>query len=289
MAILNATPDSFHDGGSFPTVDLACRFACEAVRDGADAIDIGGESTRPGAEPVSPEEQVQRTVPIIRAIREAGLSIPITIDTTRGEVATAALDAGADAVNDVSAGRDDPGMFDLVARRGAGIILMHRLTDPSRDRFSDQYDAPPAYQDVVGEVRAFLLQRVREALAAGINPDSICIDPGLGFGKSVDQNMELIRRTDELANIGLPILSALSRKSFVGRVSLERDSHPSERLWGTVGLSVVHAMSGAAIVRVHDVRAHVEALRPVTSFLSTASNHNTNSSSRPGDGHGASG
>jgi dihydropteroate synthase len=261
MAILNVTPDSFSDGGRLPDADAALDAARRAVAEGADILDIGGESTRPGAAPVSSSEQTARVVPAIRAIRGAGIQTPITVDTTRAEVARAALDAGADGVNDVSGATDDPGMLALVASRGAGIVLMHRIAPPSRDRYSDRYDAPPIIGDVVAIVREWLRDRIETALSAGVVREAICIDPGLGFGKTVEQNLELIRRTAELAAMGLPILSGLSRKSFVGRACLGRDSTPDERLIGTIGLSVAHRLHGADVFRVHDVEPHAQALR----------------------------
>lgn len=263
MAILNVTPDSFADGGRFASPEEAAGAAHRAAEEGAAAIDVGGESTRPGAQRVPAAEQTRRVVPVIELIRRAGpaAGLVITVDTTSAEVARAALDAGADAVNDVSAGLDDAEMLLLCARRGAGIILMHRLLPPAADRYSDRYDAQPRYEDVVAEVVRFLGERAAAALAAGVAPESLVVDPGLGFGKSVAQNMELIERTREIAAMGYPVLSGLSRKSFVGRVSLGRDSMPSERLAGTLALSTLHMRSGARLFRVHDVREHAAALR----------------------------
>lgn len=263
LAILNVTPDSFADGGLHASVPDALAAARRFVDQDADVIDIGGESTRPGAAAVGEEEQRRRVIPVIRAIRAAGgalASIPLTIDTTRAAVAARALDAGADAVNDVSAGLDDPGMLPLAASRSCGMILMHRLARPSQDRYSDQYDAPPPYADVVEDVARFLDERARAAVAAGVPPGGIIIDPGLGFGKSVEQNLALIDGTPRLAALGYPVLSALSRKSFVGRVSLGRDSTPDERLPGTLALSLRHVRAGASLLRVHDVAAHAAAL-----------------------------
>jgi dihydropteroate synthase len=262
VAIVNATPDSFAHGAGVDaraTVDCALR----AIDDGADVIDIGGESTRPGAAAVSEQEELQRVLPVIRAVRAqrgVAASIPITIDTTKAGVARAALDAGADAVNDISAGTD-PLMLPLVASRGVGIILMHRVTTPERDSYSDAYRAAPMTGDVVDAVAAFLSLRVRAAVDAGIPRERIVIDPGLGFGKTVAQNLTLIHRTPELVErVGLPVLSALSRKSFVGRVGLGRDSTPGERLPATLALSTLHLTLGARLFRVHDVAAHRQAL-----------------------------
>lgn len=261
MAILNVTPDSFADGGRLGTPESAANAADVAVAAGADMLDIGGESTRPGAARVDVKEQIERVVPAIRLIRARGITVPISVDTTRVAVAAAALDAGADAVNDVSAGVEDDGMLRLIAQHGAGVILMHRLAPPGSDSYSDRYSASPAYADVVGEVTRFLGERLAIAARAGLDPSSVMLDPGLGFGKSVEQNLELIGGTPSLRALGRPVLSALSRKSFVGRVGLDRESTPDERLASTLALSVVHYQAGARLFRVHDVREHVEALR----------------------------
>jgi dihydropteroate synthase len=263
LAIVNVTPDSFSDGGQRADPASAARFAVEAIRAGADGVDVGGESTRPGAERVEPRVQIERVVPAIRAIRAAlGPGPVISVDTTRAEVAQAAIDAGADAVNDVSAATEDPGMLGLVAQRGVGLVLMHRLRPPGEDVYSHQYAQSPTYGDVVREVAAYLAARAAAALAAGVDADAIVIDPGLGFGKSVEQNVELIRRSDELCRLGFPLLSGLSRKSFVGVVSgVAMDAPPAERLGGTVALSVEHFRRGARLFRVHDAGPVVQALR----------------------------
>ncbi|HYE62744.1 MAG TPA: dihydropteroate synthase [Phycisphaerales bacterium] len=263
MAILNITPDSFSDGGRLMVPHQAADAAAAAVGAGARVLDIGGESTRPGAAPVSADEQMQRVVPAIMAIRGRGgalAEVAITVDTTSAAVAEAALSAGADAVNDQSAGLDDAEMLKLCAARGCGIVLMHRARRAAEDSYSDQYQQPPHYHDLVAEVAGFLRGRAEAALAAGIGREQIVLDPGLGFGKSVEHNLELIRGTGALAALGYPVLSGLSRKSFTGRVSLNRDSQPSERLAGTLALSVLHQHHGASVFRVHDVPEHVAAL-----------------------------
>ena len=270
IGILNLTPDSFSDGGSYPTPDHAVQAAAHMLEHGADAIDVGGESTRPGARAVPDAEQIARVTPFLRALRRSRGPVgrvPVTIDTTRAPVAAAALDAGADAINDISAGRDDPEMFALAAARRTGIVLMHRLRTPDRDAYSDRYARAPIQGDVLAEVGGFLRERTRAAVAAGVDPGGIVIDPGLGFGKSVEQNLELVRRTGELAALGRPVLSGASRKSFVGRVSLERDSTPAERLVGTLAISVAHLHAGARLFRVHDVREHAQALRTAWAIL----------------------
>lgn len=264
FTILNLTPDSFADGGRLPTPAHAADAARRAADEGADGLDMGAESTRPGADRIPPDEQIRRLIPAIEAVRRAGIDLPITADTTRAPVARAALDAGADAINDVAAGTEDAGILALAAERGAGLILMHRKAPPAADRYADRYDAPPDYgpgpRAVVDAVRSFLYERLARAADAGVPADRVLIDPGLGFGKSVEQNLELIRATPDLLALGRPILSALSRKSFVGRVGLGRDSDPSERLPATLTLSVLHLLAGASVFRVHDTAAHRQAL-----------------------------
>lgn len=271
MAIVNATPDSFFAGSRGAGVAEAVAMAARAAAAGAAVLDIGGESTRPGAASVPENEQLRRVVPVIEELRRLGVKdsegndIAISVDTTRAAVARAALEAGADAVNDVSAGLDDEAMLGVVARAGAGVVLMHRAAAPARDAYSDAYaKAPhlqaPHYDDVVETVRGFLEARMGAALAAGVDAARILLDPGLGFGKTVEQNLRLIRETPRLLSLGRPILSALSRKSFVGRTSLGRDSSPDERLMGTVAMSVLHIQFGARLLRVHDVPEHVEAV-----------------------------
>lgn len=268
IAILNITPDSFSDGGRFLAPDAALARAVAALNEGADALDIGGESTRPGAPSVPPDEQIARVVPVIRAIRAAGIDAPITIDTTSSLVAAAALDAGADAINDVSAGRDDPAMLPLAAERQCGVILMHRLRAPSDDRFSTNYAAPPDYTDQGGVVRAvrdFLQSRASTALAAGVPRESICIDPGLGFGKSVADNRALIRAMPEFVTTGYPVLFAASRKSFLARMigpSGEREP-PAQRVDASVAAALEGFSAGVRLFRVHDVAAHAAAFRRV--------------------------
>ncbi|MDX2133068.1 MAG: dihydropteroate synthase [Planctomycetota bacterium] len=264
LGILNATPDSFADGGRHDDPIAARDHAARMLADGADAIDLGGESTRPGAASVPVDEQIRRVVPVVRAIRalagDAG-RVPITIDTTRAPVARAALDAGADTVNDVSAGADDPDMLPLVARAGCGVILMHRARPPREDVYSDRYERPVLAGDVVHAVRAYLEAALARAIAHGVAPACVMGDPGLGFGKTVEQNLALLRAGGTCLPPGVPLLSALSRKSFVGRVSLGRDSTPDERLAGTLALSLAHLAAGAKVFRVHDVAPHAAIFR----------------------------
>jgi dihydropteroate synthase len=264
MAILNATPDSFYATSRAMEND-AIDAARRAVLEGADILDIGGESTRPGATRVDEDEQIARVVPVIASVRRDPdprvASIPISVDTTRARVALAAIDAGADAINDVSAGAEDGAMLALAAERGVGLVLMHRALPPERDQYSDAYAHAPMSGDIAAEVARFLLARARAAIDAGVRTDAIVLDPGLGFGKTVGQNMELVARTRELVGLGFPVLSALSRKSFIARaIDPDRPPPPEGRLWGTLGASVTHLLLGASIFRVHDVKAHREAL-----------------------------
>lgn len=264
MAIINLTPDSFHAPSRASDVAAALDAAERAVQAGACILDLGAESTRPGASPVSEQDQVARLVPVVRAVRRAPGDlgrVPLSVDTTLSGVARACLDAGASAINDVSAGTDDPGMFALAAGSGCGLVLMHRLRAPSADRYSDAYASPPVYGDVVEEVRAYLAERARSAMQAGVAPGAIMLDPGLGFGKSVEDNVRLVRGVGRLGELGFAVLGALSRKSFVGRVSLGRDSRPEERLAGTLAMNLELVRNGVRLLRVHDVGAHAEALR----------------------------
>jgi dihydropteroate synthase len=253
MGVVNVTPDSFSDGGRFLDACAAIEHAGRLVADGADLLDVGGESTRPGAEPVDAAEQRRRVVPVIEGLREAGLATPIFVDTRRADVAAAALDAGATGVNDVSALRDDPAMAALLARRNAPVVLMHMLGTPATMHRN------PAYQDVVGEVAAFLRERVRFAVASGIGRDRIAIDPGIGFGKTVSHNLELLRRTDALAGMGLPVLVGPSRKRFIGEIlGIDR---PAERDVGTLAAVAAAVLGGADVVRVHEVAMTSQVVR----------------------------
>ena len=257
MGVLNITPDSFSDGGSFVTADRAVEHGLRMVDDGASIIDVGGESTRPGAQRVSVEEQVERTVGVIERLRRE-TDVLISIDTTRSAVAEAALEAGADIINDVAAGAEDKRMFELARRRRCGLVLMHRLRPPDADSYSDQYRNPPVYNDVVATVRDYLIDRCQAAIGQGVDPSAIVIDPGLGFGKTVRQNYQLIGGIGALLGIGYPVLSSASRKSFIGAVSGVAD--PSDRIIGSTAVSVMHWLGWVRLFRVHDVAAHRQAL-----------------------------
>jgi dihydropteroate synthase len=270
MGILNITPDSFADGGRHIDPARAVSAGLAMIDEGATFLDVGGESTRPGSLPVPPDEQLRRVLPVISALaKQLPAHAAISVDTTSAHVAAEALDVGAAIINDISAGRDDPAMLPLAAERRCGLVLMHRERAPTADRFSDQYDPAhptPMQGDAVAAVRDFLAQRVDAARRSGVEHDAIVLDPGLGFGKTVKQNLALIAGTPLLASLGYPILSALSRKSFVGRIGLARDSTPDERLPATLALSLRHAQLGASILRVHDIAPHAHAVRAFTSI-----------------------
>jgi len=258
IGILNCTPDSFSDGGCWRDVGHAVEGAMAMIDAGATVIDVGGESTRPGADRVDAQTQSERVVPVIAGIRRL-TSAALTVDTTLAAVAEAALDAGADAINDVAAGLEDSDMFTLAARRDCGIVLMHRLGPPGDDRYSDAYEATPAYDDVVGEVLSWLEARTQAALEAGVHEAGICIDPGLGFGKSVAQNWSLIAASDRFVATGQPVLGAASRKSFIGAVTGE--TNPASRDAGSIVVSAMQHAGGIRLLRVHDVEGHAAALR----------------------------
>jgi dihydropteroate synthase len=251
MGIVNVTPDSFSDGGLFLDADAAVQHGLELAAEGAAVLDVGGESTRPGAEPVSPEEEVERVVPVVEQLAAEG--VRVSIDTSKLEVARAALDAGATLVNDVAAFRFAPELAGLVAERGADCVLIHMLGEPR----TMQRD--PRYDDVVSEVRAFLEERLAFAVAEGVPEERIWLDPGIGFGKSVAHNLELLRRLDEIVAIGRPVVVGTSRKSFLGKLAGGRPE--DERLPGTIATNVLALERGASVFRVHDVAPVLDALR----------------------------
>jgi dihydropteroate synthase len=251
MGVVNVTPDSFSDGGLFLDADAAVEHGLRLVDEGADILDVGGESTRPGAEPVGEEEERERVLPVVeRLARDAGARL--SIDTTKLAVARAALDAGATLVNDVSAFRFDPGMAALVAETGAGCCLMHMLGEPR----TMQED--PRYDDVVSDVKAFLEERLAFAVSEGIDEERVWLDPGIGFGKTVEHNLELLRRLDEIVAIGRPVVVGTSRKSFLGKLVGGRDE--GQRLPGTIATNVLALERGASVFRVHDVAQNADAL-----------------------------
>jgi dihydropteroate synthase len=256
MGVVNVTPDSFSDGGLYLDPEAAIAHGRELAEAGAEILDVGGESTRPGAEVVPAEEELGRVVPVIRGLRDLGCRI--SVDTSKAPVAEAALDAGAEIVNDVTALRGDPGMAGLCAGRGAIVVLMHMLGEP-RTMQDD-----PRYDDVVTEVKAFLAGRLEAAVAAGIAEEQVWLDPGIGFGKTGPHNMELLRRLGELRDLGRPLVVGTSRKSFIGGVD---GSAADERLGGTIASSVIAAAEGAEVLRVHDVSEMRQALTVAAAIL----------------------
>ncbi len=258
MGVLNVTPDSFSDGGQFTGPDAAVARARMMEADGADIIDIGGESTRPGAAAVPAEEELRRILPVVRAVREA-TGCAISIDTMKAAVAAAACAAGAEIINDISGCRFDPDMAAVAAAAGAGLVLMHMRGNPQ----TMQID--PVYHDVVAEVQAGLRESQGLALAAGNARECLVFDPGIGFGKSLDHNLAILRRLEAFGLEGRPVLLGVSRKSFIGRILGSSD--PADRAWPTVALTSWAREKGARILRVHDVRENVQALRMTEAIL----------------------
>lgn len=255
MGVVNVTPDSFSDGGLFLDADAAVAHGRELLEQGADLLDVGGESTRPGAEEVSAEEEQARVEPVV-----AGLAgeATVSIDTSKAAVAEAALDAGATIVNDVTALRHDLEIASLCAERDVGLVLMHMQGDPRTMQHN------PTYDDVVDDVKAFLSGRMEVAVAAGVGEERIWLDPGIGFGKNVDHNLELLRRLGELRDLGRPLVIGTSRKSFIGKI----DGSPVEsRLGGTIASSILAAAEGADVLRVHDVAEAAQAAKVASAVL----------------------
>jgi dihydropteroate synthase len=255
MGILNVTPDSFSDGGRFQTVNAAIDRAIQMVSAGVDMIDIGGESTKPGATPVDEQTELARVLPVIQGIRQHPdtQNIPISIDTTKAAVAEAAIQAGADLVNDVSGGKFDPQMLATVARLNVPYIMMHmRGTPTTMQQMTD-------YVDIVGEILAYFETQIDRAIAAGIDRSQIMIDPGIGFAKTSQQSIELIRQLDKFQSLELPLLVGVSRKSFIGKVLDQPD--PDRRLWGTAAACCAAIDRGVDILRVHDVAEMVDVCR----------------------------
>jgi dihydropteroate synthase len=257
MGVLNVTPDSFSDGGLFLDPGAAVAHGRRLAAEGADLIDVGGESTRPGAEPVSEEVELERVTPVIEALA-AQAATPLSIDTSKAEVARAAIAAGAEFVNDVTALRGDPALAGVVADAQVDVCLVHMRGEP-RTMQDD-----PSYDDVMGEVRAFLEQRLHAAILAGIAEERVWLDPGIGFGKTLEHNLELIRRLDEIVAIGRPVVFGASRKRFLGSLT---DRPEAERVAGTVAVNVLALERGATMFRVHDVAPTRDALRVATATL----------------------
>jgi dihydropteroate synthase len=257
MGIINVTPDSFSDGGRYFDAQRAVARGLELAADGADILDIGGESTRPGSLPVPEAEELRRVVPVVESLRKQTSGL-LSIDTTKAAVARAALDAGADIVNDTSAFRFDPAMPGDVARSGAAVVLMHMQGTPRTMQVS------PCYGDLLDEISAFLAERIRVAEAAGIPRESIIVDPGIGFGKTFEDNLVLLRRQEVFHELGRPLLLGFSRKAFLGRLL---GLPPEERLEGTIAAAVLSVQLGAHILRVHDVGPVARAVRAAEAIL----------------------
>jgi dihydropteroate synthase len=254
MGIVNVTPDSFSDGGMFDDAESAVKHGLQLLQEGADVLDVGGESTRPGSEPVGEDEELARVLPVVEGLRREAPEALLSVDTRKATVAGEALAAGADVVNDIGAGADVD-MFGVVASTGVGMVLMHMQGEPKT------MQSEPRYEDVVGEVRSFLAARLDSAVAAGIGRDRLCIDPGIGFGKNLEHNLALLRSMGSFRELGVPVLVGVSRKRFVGELS--RADDPTQRLEGSMAAAVWCASQGVDMVRVHDVGPTVRALRVV--------------------------
>jgi len=244
VGVLNVTPDSFSDGGRYLDPENAIARGVKLAEEGADLIDIGGESSRPGARPVSAEEELERVVPVIRGLRRA-LSVPLSIDTYKARVARVALEEGVDVVNDISAMRFDPEMVRVIAAAKVPVVLMHMQGTPRT------MQERPYYRDVVEEVKGFLQERIEFALESGVGPEQILVDPGIGFGKELEHNLALLRGLPALASLGRPILVGPSRKTFIGKIL---GVGPEERLEGSLAAAVAAVLAGANMIRIHDVR-----------------------------------
>ena len=259
VGVLNVTPDSFSDGGDFLGPERAVARAATMLDEGAQIIDVGGESTRPGSDPVSPEEEARRVVPVIRGILAERPGAIVSVDTYRSGTAEAALRGGASVVNDVTALRGDPRLTEVVADARCPVILMHMLGEPK----TMQRD--PRYGDVVREVRGFLAERAERAVAAGVGEENIILDPGIGFGKTLEHNLALLNKLDAIVELGFPVLVGASRKSFIGRITGVGEAR--ERVPGTVATTVLAYERGATLFRVHDVRENREALAVARAIL----------------------
>ena len=259
MGVLNVTPDSFSDGGTYVTIEQAVNHARQMQAQGADIIDIGAESSRPGAQPIAESEELRRLIPVVEAVREA-VSLPISVDTTKAVVARMAIQAGAVIVNDISALQGDPLMAGLVAETGVAVVLMHMQGTPQTMQQS------PRYGNVVEEVTVFLQQRAQHALARGIRPSQIVLDPGFGFGKLQEHNLHMLAEFEAFTKLGYPVLAGVSRKQFIGNLT-RQPVH--DREFGNAGAIAVAVLKGAHIIRVHDVRA----MKDTATVVSAISRH----------------
>ena len=262
MGVLNVTPDSFSDGGRYLDPDAAVAHAVAMAEQGADLIDIGAESTRPGSDPVDEKEEIRRLIPVVGAVCRK-VSVPVSVDTTKAAVARKALDAGAAIVNDISALRFDPLMKAVVAETGAGLVLLHMQGTPKT------MQQAPSYRDVIEEIRQFFVERIRAALEAGIGAEQILLDPGIGFGKNLAHNLSVLAHLDALVALGYPILVGVSRKAFIGQV-LDRPG--DERVMGTAAAVAVAILRGARVVRVHDVKRMRDVVKIVNAIMSHEEN-----------------
>ena len=260
MGVLNVTPDSFSDGGLFVETDGALSHALQMIAEGAQIVDVGGESTRPGAEAVSETEELQRVLPVIQRLRARSEAL-ISIDTSKAAVARAALEAGADIINDVTGGRGDPEIMAVAAERGAAFIIIHMQGTPRT------MQAAPHYDDVVAEVRDFFRQQYARALDCGIDPMAIAFDPGIGFGKTLEHNLTLLRNLPQLRIKDRPLVVGVSRKSFLGKMIDSPDT--ADRVGPTIAMTALLRQGGANVLRVHDVKANATALRTTEAFLAT--------------------
>lgn len=261
MGIVNVTPDSFYDGGRYGTRERAVAHALDLVGEGADLLDIGGESTRPGAQPVGEEEELTRVLPVLAELARR-VTIPISVDTTKAGVARRALDAGAAIINDVSALRRDPDMAAVIAEKGAGVVLMHMSGTPQ------SMQEAPHYDDVVAEVRLFLDERMQAAEEAGIAKTNIVLDPGIGFGKLMVHNLQLLHHLSDLMMLNRPLLVGVSRKNFIGHLV---DRPVGQRQWGTAAAVALAVAGGAQILRVHDVAAMADVVKVASAVRSCPS------------------
>ncbi|MCG5058830.1 MAG: dihydropteroate synthase [Limnoraphis sp. WC205] len=256
MGVLNVTPDSFSDGGQFNTLETALIQAQKMVTAGVDIIDIGGQSTRPGSEQISLEEELNRVIPVVKLLRSQPnelANIPLSIDTTRAAVAQAAIEAGADLINDISGATFEPEILSVVAKLGVPIVLMHiRGTPKTMQQLTD-------YQDLIGEILQFFQERIQACKNARIYPDNIILDPGIGFAKTYEQNLEILRQLPKLRSLGFPLLVGPSRKSFIGHILNQSD--PQKRVWGTAAACVAAIVGSGDILRVHDVKEMVDVCR----------------------------
>jgi len=259
MGVINTTPDSFSDGGLFDTTEKALRHAMKLIADGAHILDVGGESTRPGSQPVSLDEELARVIPLIKAVRQVS-AIPISIDTSKPLVMQAAVEAGADIINSIWALRLDDSL-EVAAELGVPVCLMHMQGTP------ETMQQNPYYENVVTEVRDFLAARIEAAVDAGIAIENIIIDPGFGFGKTIAQNLQLLNSLAEFRSLGVPVLAGLSRKKMIGRIL---DKPADQRLYGSLSLAVMAAMLGADILRVHDVAETADAVAMVKALAEAA-------------------